>query len=144
MAAGIKAGASERDLVEAFVASIQERRALCAPAERLTESDTKISVAKIYRECSAYLSAFPEEAHAVGPIGKIDEACRRFVRSEATRSFAEFYMTLGALRAVIVEQIASLSAAYMVGDAVKDGHRFGDLRAPCADENPAGVHPPAR
>ena len=112
--AGLRMG-SEAAFISTFVGSLQQRRALHARAETLSEADTRISVAKICAECSTYLVELSEASAAIEPIGKIEMACRRFLRSERAPNLPEFHMALRVLRTIIGEQIAVLSAARVAG-----------------------------
>ena len=104
----------ERDRIGTFLAFLQDRRALYAPGKTLTEHDTPISVEKICYECTAYLAELTEKSPAATSIQKIGRACRQFADSVEFSTGAEFYIAVGALRAAVAEQIATLSALCMV------------------------------
>jgi hypothetical protein len=60
------------------------------------------------------LAELSEKSPGTKSIRKIYIACRQFVDSIEFLSGAEFYIAVGALRIIVAEQIATLSAVYMV------------------------------
>jgi hypothetical protein len=107
----------ERLWVEAFLVFLRDRRALHAPGQLLRQFDTSISVRKIISECEAYANTFDEAAGGAIPINKIARACSYFLELGEFENDAEFYLALGALRAILAEPIATLSAMYRVDAA---------------------------
>jgi hypothetical protein len=65
-------------------------------------------------ECEAYADTFDEAAAAAIPVDKIASACSYFLELGEFERPAEFYLAVGALRAILAEPIATLSAMYRV------------------------------
>jgi hypothetical protein len=96
--------------VEELVAFLKARRALYLPGHRLRERDVGISVRKITDECAGCLKQLEMQSANAKHIQEIANACRHFVGRGEFSSSAEFFMALGALRLVIADVIAKLSA----------------------------------
>jgi len=80
----------------------------------LTEDDTRISIQKIFHECSARIAEQTENAPAKTAFHNISEACEQFMTTGDFSDNIEFHTALHAFRARVAEQIEYLLAVYMV------------------------------
>src|SRR5262249_3034933 len=103
---------SERERINLFVRFMEERRVLYAPAAHLSQRDASISVSKISLECAEQISELPSDMPAVAPLIKIETACHRFLTATSAADVVDFYVALGALRAIVAEQSEALSAIF--------------------------------
>ena len=106
----------ERARIQALVGFLESRRALYFPGARLNEGDVRISLRKIVDECTWCLEQIDAQSESALHLQEITNACRYFIDRSKFSCAAEFYMTLGALRLIIADLIAKLSAAYDVSE----------------------------
>jgi hypothetical protein len=103
------ASAADQLSVEKLLSFVQNRRVLYARAEELTRHDARVSVQKIAEECAYHLSKFEKASSTAMAIDRIARACSHFLGLEFS-NHADFYMAVGALRAIVAEPIMTLSA----------------------------------
>ena len=100
--------AGEQSSVAKFVNFVRDRRVLYAPAKELNRHDARVSVKKITIECESSLSNFEKGSATAIAIERIAEACSYFLKVDLS-SHADFYIAVGALRALCAEPIVMLS-----------------------------------
>ncbi|WP_375399026.1 DUF6650 family protein [uncultured Sphingomonas sp.] len=117
-------GPSQRDRVRDYLLMLEDRRVLYNPMWLEVPSQVNASLHEIRSASTEALRQFDEQDFAIVPIRAIREACRRF-HDDAAVDYphmgwsdgrgdgnAGFFMALGALRATIGQQVASLAAHY--------------------------------
>jgi len=117
-------GPSEGQIVRRFLVFLEDRRVLYNPYDIEIVSDAERSVHRIREECTKVIQALSDDAFAATPVRVIREAARRFHddQHEEYRHFdyqwrdtnpsPAFFVALGAFRATVGHQVASLAARY--------------------------------
>jgi hypothetical protein len=117
-------GPSDGKIVRGFLVFLEDRRVLYNAMDLEVVSQIEHSVHEIREECTKTLKALPPKVFAILPVRAIREAGRRFHddQQEKFRFFdgrrnhhegsPGFFTALGALRATIGLQVASLAAYY--------------------------------
>jgi hypothetical protein len=103
------ASVEEQLSVEKLLRFFRDRRVLYARAEELRRHDAKVSVQKIAAECASHLSRFEKESAAAAAIDRVAAACSYFLRLDLS-AHSDFYVAVGAFRAIVAGQIVALSA----------------------------------
>ena len=117
-------GPSDSDIVRGLIVFLEDRRVLYNAMDLEVVSQVEHSVHEIREECTKTLTALPPKVFATLPVRAIREAGRRFHDDhqeefrffDGRRNHYEgshgFFTALGALRATIGLQVASLAAYY--------------------------------
>ena len=108
--------AEEQISIGKLLSFVRDRRVLYASAEELTRHDAIVSVQKIAAECVSHLSKIEKGSPASVAIDRIARACSYFLRLEFSNQ-ADFYVAVGALRALVAEPIVTLSAICAIDPA---------------------------
>jgi hypothetical protein len=115
---------TDRDAIRAFLAYLEDRRALYVPTQLEVEGDVRWSVEDIRKRCTEALGKLGEGSSATPHVRAIRQACRRYMTHERNEypnlvprgpeisHHAGWLIALGELRAIIGFHIGVLAAAY--------------------------------
>ncbi len=115
---------TDRDAVRAFLAYLEDRRALYVPTQLEVEGDVRWSVEDIRKRCTEALGKLGEGSSATPHVRAIRQACRRYMTHERPEypnlmprgpeisHQAGWLIALGELRAIVGFHIGVLAAAY--------------------------------
>lgn len=114
----------DRDAIRAFLAYLEDRRALYVPTQLEVEGDVRWSVEDIRKRCTETLGKLGEGSSAAPHVRAIRQACRRYMtnghheypnlmpRGPEISHQAGWLIALGELRAIVGFHVAVLAAAY--------------------------------